>query len=102
VEESVRPIWRNQVLQLVSMADWHTVCCTYRCTHASCPLLKLLVDEIQDEGYQLCSKADSIKIKRWILVQDYETIGVHVRIEGFFVVIMRRHALRLQHSLLMA
>jgi hypothetical protein len=44
----------------------------------------------------------SIKIKRWILVQDYETIGVHVRTEGFFVVIMRRHALRLQHSLLMA
>jgi hypothetical protein len=49
---------------------------------------------------KLCSRADSIKIKRWILVQDYETIGVHVRIEVVVVVIMRRHASRLQHSLL--
>jgi hypothetical protein len=51
---------------------------------------------------KLCSRADSIKIKRWILVQDYETIGVHVRIEVVVVVIMRRHASRLQHSLLRA
>jgi hypothetical protein len=81
------------------MAVWHIVCCTYRCTHASCLLLKLLVDKTMESSYELCFEAYSIEIEnrhsldvrnylcscahRRILRRDHETSCVELTIQHF-------------------